>query len=222
MRVAIVGHGPSLLQEEMGEIIDGHDIVVRLKDCTETLRHPRNYGRKTDVIAGAVTIAGKLREIDAPEAWLFYDSRHENLDQETDNIARRVLKPRNIRADKGLCDEWDEKYREVREQLGSIEQHPQMKPSRYGDELGEKHLSQGFKAVLYAASMLRPEQITLAGFDNVATGDFSWSITRGPDWTGYPEHRWDVENKMLPMVEEAYGVEIGFLLPTNEELPDEE
>jgi len=72
-------------------------------------------------------------------------------------------------------------------------------------------LSAGFHTILYACQFLKPETITLAGFDNVESGGFTWSITRGPKWDKYPDHRWDMEHDLIGDVEREFGVEVKFL-----------
>lgn len=215
MRVCIVGHGPSLLAEECGEIIDDHDRVVRVKRCHDTLRYPLHYGTRTDALAASVHLAGQIRDIPAGEYWLIVDSRHPDPEPVV-GAAQRLLARSRTRCDIELCREWDARYRDRRT---PVEGWPEgMKPSRYADSLGERHLSQGFKALLYACRFWEPDEITLAGYDNVMTGDFTWSVTRGPEWTNYPTHRWDIEHEMLKDVEEMFRVKLRVLMPEHAEV----
>ena len=66
MSVAIVGHGPSLLEQEYGAEIDEH-IVVRQKRCEKTLEQPEQYGTRTDYIAGSLLIVDDFPKIG--ESW---------------------------------------------------------------------------------------------------------------------------------------------------------
>ena len=165
-----------MLWEPMGQIIDTYDKVIRLKRCQDTLKHPDYYGTKTDVIGGSLTIAGQLRGIgNAPEYWVFVDSRHTKFDPvELARVPQMFGNQRCI-LDKALCDDWDQRYRDKRDQMGGH---------------GHNHTSQGFKAIVYALQHMTLDSLTLVGFDNVLTGEFTWSITRGPDWKKYPDHRW--------------------------------
>jgi hypothetical protein len=79
------------------------------------------------------------------------------------------------------------------------------------DPLGHPHLSAGFHAILYACRFLKPSKVVLAGFDNIESGSFTWSITRGPDWGKYPDHRWDIEHDLLLDIGDEFGVEVSFL-----------
>jgi hypothetical protein len=72
-------------------------------------------------------------------------------------------------------------------------------------------LSAGFHTILYTCRFLKPETITLAGFDNLESGGFTWSITRGPKWDKYPDHRWDMEHDLIGDVEREFGVEFKYL-----------
>lgn len=215
MRAIIVGHGPSVLVEPMGHLIDEFDVVIRLKRCQDTLKMPEHYGTKTDIVGGSLNISGQLKGIgDATQYWIFVDSRHEKAHPDTltaavqylasPNVPRgandnRVVIPNTVILDKDLCDTWDAKYRSLRDYLG---------------EKGHAHTSQGFKAIVYALEHLKPDELVLVGFDNVMSGEFTWSITRGPDWTHYPDHNWRTEHELLKQAELAYPkTKIGFLLP---------
>ena len=173
MSVAIVGHGPSLLEQEYGAEIDEH-IVVRQKRCEKTLEKPDQYGTRTDYICGS-------HLVDLPkigEAWPF---------------------------DKHTFLEWNKTYRQRRT--------PYTPPKKgvvvYFSPLGHDHLSTGFHTLLYACEVLGKD-IVLYGFDSMKTGEFTWSVTRGPMWTTYPDHNWETERDMIPLVEQAYGLKVSF------------
>ena len=134
MKAIIVGHGPSIMGEEMGHLIDEFDYVIRLKRCQHTLDLPQYFGKKTDIVAGSLTIAGALRDIPAQQYWVFVDSRHTDTDPVViKNVQTIFNKPCIL--DKGLCDSWDEQYRSLRDAMGTH---------------GHNHTSQGFKAIVYA------------------------------------------------------------------------
>lgn len=202
MKAIIVGHGPSIMGEEMGELIDEFDIVIRLKRCQHTLDVPKNFGTKTTIVAGSLTIAGALRDIEAEQYWVFVDSRHTDVDSAVLESAPKIFNPKPCKLDKNLCDSWDEIYRSKRDEMGGQ---------------GHNHTSQGFKAIVYALHFLKPDELVLVGFDNIYSGDFTWSITRGPEWKHYPDHRWDVEHVLIDELKKVYNIPIGFLLPDTED-----
>lgn len=202
MKAIIVGHGPSIMGEEMGHLIDEFDIVIRLKRCQHTLDLPQHFGTKTTVVAGSLTIAGALRDIEAEQYWVFVDSRHTNVDPQVLENIHKLFIDKPVVLDKPVCETWDEMYRSKRDELGAH---------------GHNHTSQGFKAIVYALEHFDLDELILVGFDNIMTGTFTWSITRGPDWTHYPDHRWDVEHALLEDVKKIFKTKIGFLLPDTKE-----
>lgn len=201
MDVVIVGHGPSLLSARQGERIDSFDKVIRQKRCQETLKYPEQYGTRKDVVCGSWTIRAELWKVGTPEIWVFMDSRHEKVPEVEVQAAQR----QGWRVNRGLCNEWNGRYRNRRTAYTRPEGMAEFDP------LGHPHLSAGFHALLYACHFLKPRSVTLAGFDNVETGRFTWSITRGPEWSQYPDHRWDIEHEMLQDVQNEWDVEVKFL-----------
>ena len=197
-----MGHGPSLLEKRAGSLIDSFDVVVRQKRCQETLKYPEIYGTRKDVVCGSWTIAPELPQVGAGEVWVFMDSRHEGVSDEAVREAERRIP---CRIDRSLCSTWNRLYR--------LRRTPYDRPKgmQEFDPLGHPHLSAGFHTLLYACHFLKPERVTLAGFDNIETGRFTWSITRGPDWGRYPDHRWDIEHEMLKDVADEFSVDIAFL-----------
>lgn len=204
----IVGHGKSMLEHNWGSLIDSHDIVIRQKRCSETLKDPDHFGTKTDYVCGSLTIAAFLPgDVPGCEYWAFVDSRHAGVLQDTlSQMAKYV--PCTILKD--LCDDWNASYR--------IRREPFMLPPnvKQFDPLGHPHLSAGFHTILYACEILKPKEITLVGFDNLTSGTFTWSVTRGPDWNQYPDHSWWLEHKMLPEIEDQFDVKL-----IKAEVPDE-
>lgn len=189
MNLIIIGHGPSMMQNKWGEFIDSHDVVVRLKrqriyssDEKTLLDYPEYFGTKTDIVAGSYNIAKALPK--APKYWIFVDSRH----QDVTNFDDLYEFFDDVYINKELCDYWDGVYRGMR---------PEGK--------GHPHTSQGMKAIIYACQFAK--RIDLVGFDNLSTGDFTWSLTRGPDHT-YPDHNWEVEHKLAPIIAKHYGVKL--------------
>jgi len=200
--VVVVGHGPSLLSRRLGEQIDSFDVVIRQKRCQDSLKYPDIYGTKKDVVCGSWTIAPELPNVGAGEVWAFLDSRHANV---SDAALREAQERIPCRIDRALCDYWNRYYRARRK--------PYTRPrgTQEFDPLGHPHLSAGFHTLLYACEFLKPSIVTLAGFDNIESGSFTWSITRGPEWSMYPDHRWDIEHELLVDVCDEFNVEIAFL-----------
>lgn len=208
MAAVIVGHGPSVLMEPMGELIDAYDFVVRMKRCQETLKHPQHYGTRTDAVCGSWTIAAELKRIDAGEYWIFLDSRHDDVnDYQIERMAEHFA-PRPMLLDREICATWNARYRDART---PFELHDQMETKRTSDDLGHTHMSAGLHALIYACR--RFGEVHLVGFDNVMSGDFTWSVTRGPQWDKYPDHRWDVEREMVGRIANEYGALVGALIP---------
>jgi len=189
-----------MLEHNWGALIDSHDIVIRQKRCSETLKDPEHFGTKTDYVCGSLTIAEHLpKDMPGFEYWAFVDSRHEHVTKrDLDTISKSV--PCTIL--KGLCDTWNALYRDQREPF-----ELPLNVRKWGTN-GHPHLSAGFHTILYACSILEPKEITLVGFDNLTSGTFTWSVTRGPEWRQYPDHNWRTEYKMLPDVEEIFEVKI--------------
>jgi len=210
MNVAIIGHGPSMLGGFLGKEIDEHDKVIRLKRCQDTLKYPGHYGRKVSAVCGSLTIGAHLKNIPADGYWVFADSRHKDQDINLEAY-KEHFSPKPVIIDRKLCDEWNERYRDLRTEREFPDTVELKKSST--DKLGEDHLSAGLHAVLYAAKHLKPERIDLFGFDNVFTRDYGWSITRGPEWDKYPPHRWDIEKDLLNDIEQEFDTEIHFVFP---------
>jgi len=187
----IVGHGPSLLGRGLGEEID-REPTVRLKRCQHLLGDP-DYGSRIDYVCGSWTIRNGLPEA---KKWVFLDSRHENVtESECLSFDGVVFQP--------LCRRWNAYFRELR---GPYTRHPKTVPS-HSDDMGHRHMSAGLHAILYACE-LGFKEIRLWGFDNVLSGEFTWSVTRGPQWNEYPDHRWDVERRLLELIKSDYGADI--------------
>lgn len=133
-----------------------------------------------------------------PNQWAFIDSRVTPSEEEIKSYSGTVLKD--------VCDRWNQFYRESRTPYQRIEGTVLCPSSTEG--LGHNHLSSGFHGILYACEIWKPKEILLVGFDSVATGNFTWSLTRGKDYKTYPDHRWDIEHQLLAKVIEEYRVEI--------------
>lgn len=205
-KIIIVGHGPSVMENPRGRVIDLYDTVIRMKFGPN---NPTYFGTRTDIMGGSPTIAERLATLPGKRKWIFFDSRHDGIDTNViyHNIPR-MFPVGSLEFSRELCSEWDELYRNRRTPTDFNEA---MVDSKSSDKLGERHLSQGFKALLYTAYFIKPHSVDLIGFDNLKTGKFAWSTTRGRAWTTYPKHRWDVEHKMLDDVAKRFQMEINFI-----------
>ena len=206
MEVVIVGHGPSMIGSNLGDTIDSFPFVVRQKRCSETLKRPDDYGTITDAVCGSFTIATELQK-DMPgcEYWVFMDSRHTNVPRETVEAVEKGIPCIILR---GLCDEWNERYRKSRR---SFKLYEGQEPKATSDSMGHTHMSTGLHTILYTCEIMKPEFIYLAGFDNIKTGGFTWSVTRGPRWNKYPDHNWATEHEMIPVISDHFNVRIEYL-----------
>lgn len=148
-----------------------------------------------DHICGSWTIRARLPQ--CPSRWIFLDSRH-------DDVSDAEVAADGCLAFPGLCREWNGIFRSMR--TDDYKRDPQMEAS-HSDERGHRHMSAGLHAILYACE-LGHREIKLYGFDNVDSGGFTWSITRGPDWNRYPDHRWDIEREMVAVIATRYGANI--------------
>jgi len=200
--IAIVGHGPSMLENEYGEEIDSHDKVIRQKRCEETLKLPKQYGTRTDIVCGSYTIGNLLpRSMPGCEYWVFMDSRHEKVP------GFAVMKTKEevpCKISRHICDKWNDVYRSMRTPY-ELPKNVQ----RFTD-LGHPHMSAGLHTLIYALEFIPDKPITLYGYDNVKSGGFTWSVTRGPEWDKYPDHHWPVEHAMVDLLRDHYKREVVF------------
>lgn len=191
--IAVVGHGPGIMNAPFGEFIDSHDIVVRMKWHRHLVERPEYFGSRTDVVFSSLVVAPRLlREWpDVKNFGVFYDSRTYDMPKEKVAAIRELFTKANLFLDHDLCRFWDDRYLE-----------------RLGESEGEPHTSTGFHVLPYLGKYFNPCTVTLFGFDSLASGEWTWSLTRGPDWDKYPKHRFDIENAMLPELETVYNMKI--------------
>ncbi|MGI0013600.1 MAG: hypothetical protein ACREBU_09190 [Nitrososphaera sp.] len=216
--VSIVGHGPNLLKNEYGQLIDSADFVVRQKrGCMQYVRlSPECFGTKTHAIVGSFLIYNGLPEVKDAQYWIYTDSRLSDNQkvhtQELTNIANYYkANKRNIVIDKPLCDMWDDRYRQLAHKLCVPDSQCKMAYIQDEGEHYHPHTSSGFKAIIYTAHLLNPKLVRLFGYDSMQSGEWTWSVTRGPQWAEYPNHAWKVERNLLDEVSKEYGVKFEFV-----------
>jgi len=201
--IAIIGHGPSMLNSNFGDTIDSYDIVIRQKAISYDLvkKYPKDFGSKTSIICGSYTIKDALLFWNnLADVWVFVDSRHDKISIKTDTRFT-ILKDK--------CDYWNNFYRSLRTEDFIRNEKMTIHPT--SSELGHNHMSCGLHTIMYACEILKPKKLTLFGFDNITSGKFNWSLTRGPNWNLYPDHRWDIEKEMLLVLADRYSVEFEFV-----------
>jgi len=168
--------------------------------CESTLEKPEQYGTKTDILCGSMTIAYKLPSaVDCQEYWVYTDSRHDDCDEK---LAKLEACETRYVIERELCFLWNELYRARRKPY-------RQEGVRIYDKLGHPHMSAGLHALIYAAFLTR-EDVVLYGFDNVRTGTQAPSVLREPGWAHYPDHNWPVERGMIPIIEKAHGIKVTF------------
>ena len=205
MNVIIIGHGPSLVAQPNADYIDSFDYVVRQKMLsTDMMKRPEHFGTKTDAIVGSWNQGPWMNN--KYERWVFIDSRFDHLE---DSAIRGMEEEYGVRIDKPLCDQWNVTFRKQRTE--PIRKLPDgMERKSCSDNYGHRHMSSGLHALLYTCAFLMPDRITLIGYDNVQHGGFTWSLARGPEWKHYPDHRWDVEQKLVPQISKAFNVPVNY------------
>lgn len=187
MKVAIVGHGPSLKGAGLGGEIDDHDKVVRLKGSGSVIGS-NDYGSRTDALCASTEIMGTFFKVNASEYWAYpkkglYNRSHAG--EVIGRLEKPVLIPLNH------CNYWNERFR----QMGA--QH--------------RNVSTGMAAILISIHRWNPDEIKLYGFDTLLNPsrvfDRNMDIPRsgGGD---YPNHDWQKENELLTVLSNVYKVEI--------------
>ena len=205
MEAIIVGHGPSILHKQYGKYIDSFKYVIRQKanSIKYVKEKPEWYGTKTTAVGGSPHQYKKLSKLKGVEKWVYIDSRHESQNYDTEYNSETV------KCNQELCRHWNQTFRDMRTDDWS--RNPQESQKYSHPTLGHNHMSSGTHTILYTCHYLRPSKIYLLGYDNVRSGKFGWSVTRGKDWKNYGDHRYDVEQKMLPLFEKEFNTKIVFV-----------
>lgn len=173
----------------MGGTIDNHDLVVRLKGSSGVLGTD-DYGKRCDVLCMSTEVTGLGYAIRPEIYWLypkkgFYD--RSTVGTFCGDVGRPVLVPLE------LSNEWNKKFTDI----------------------GGKHpnVSTGLAAVFIAGYYMRPQQITLAGFDTLV--DPATPFTRNDQiprtGVGVIDHDWETENNLLYAIANEYRFNIGKL-----------
>lgn len=170
----IVGHGPSMLGAGLGEQIDFHNIVIRLKGGL----HNDDFGSKTTICCASTEVMGLFLKMEADEYWA-YPKKGQFDGREAIEAIVRAEKPVWIPLKYTIAFN-----------------------KRFRDEFHGNHpnVSTGMAAILFAIKRYNPKELTLVGFDTLL--DPSIEFQRHPDVpsTGlgiHAGHDWKAENLML-------------------------
>lgn len=186
MNICIVGHGPSLKGQSLGERIDSYDIVVRLKGCSKVLGTP-DYGGRADHLCASTEIMGTFFDVQAGSFWGYPKNGDYNFDRAVKvimDLGAPVMIPLK------LCNHWNQIFR----------------------DMGGKHpnVSTGTASIIIAAHYYEPMSITLAGFDTLLdpTKEFTRNDEIPRSGIGKIDHDWFTEHALLDKLSEGYGCEI--------------
>ena len=181
----IIGHGESPKGCKWGSRIDEHT-VIRLKDPSWQI--PEDYGKRCDYLCGSTeTMQFMLDYKKIPLEYWGQPKKGSWSVKNERNFRERAKAPLKIQ----------------------IEAHRQWNPEfRLLTDTECPNHSLGMAAITYAAKFLGGDgEILLVGFDNLldpARLDY-YKANKGKWPSG---HDWHAENKMIPLVEKAYGVVI--------------
>lgn len=185
MKICIVGHAPSLLSAGLGKKIDGHDVVVRLKQgWKQCLTNPEDYGKKISILMTSTETFGCFE--------------HSQLIKfEPFGLNRYWAYPKYG---------WYEEHR-----LSAIERHIGARIEiplnwinrlnwKFRQDAGHPNVSLGMAAILYVKHYFETPEIILAGFDTLLNPDLAFDRNPNIPRTGtgpYPDHDWKRENELL-------------------------
>jgi hypothetical protein len=126
---------------DLGKKIDEHEHVVRLKNCSELLETPNDYGRKTTIMFSSTEVCWQLHKVVAEEYWCFpkYDVYNTDL---IDQLRKNVNGAR-VRVLTEQSRVWNKLFR----------------------DMGGKHpnVSTGMAAIISVCEVLNPRILHLAG-----------------------------------------------------------
>lgn len=180
--ICIVGHGPRLSGAGLGEKIDAHDKVIRLKNC---LFNNPDYGSKIDALCASTEVPGCFRPgIDN----FAYPKNGWFIEAPIAGLGFKVMVPLN------LCNMWNHVFR----QLGGRHQNVSTGMAAIIICANQYRPSQ---IVLAGFDTLMDPSIQFSRNDAVprtGVGEF-------------PDHDWETEHKLLTHIEQAYKLKISQL-----------
>ena len=182
--VSIIGHGQSPLGKGWGARID-EAIVIRLKD--PSWQNKEDYGARVDYMCSSTeTLPVMLDYKKVPKEYWGQPKKGTWNPTVEASFRSRAQAPLTIPIDLFLT--WNAIFKTLgREEV--------------------RNFSLGMFAILCACEFLRAEEIRLVGFDNLLDPDkLEYHKANKGKWVTH--HDWKAENRMLPIVEEKYGVTI--------------
>lgn len=203
MRVAIVGHGPSMKGAGLGPEIEAHDRIVRLKQGWMMPQvRPDDYGSRLDIICSTLKTWRPYWKLPIKEYWGYqsFPGQDASLGKIREHFGSIP-----VHLAGAAISRWLGEYRELADIRGGWER-PSDGMTKVGDE---PWFSTGMGAIVMACALLLPETVTLFGFDNLVQGrreEFT-NIFRTTDHE-YPRHAWNIEWRMLQLLEKEYNVRI--------------
>lgn len=186
MEVCIVGHGPSLKGAGNGEKIDRHEKVLRLKNCSELLETPKDYGRKTTIMFSSTEVCWQLNRIVAEEYWCF--PKHDAYNTDLIDQLRKSVNGSRVRVLTDQSRVWNKLFR----------------------DMGGKHpnVSTGMAAIISVCELLNPRVLRLAGFDVLFNPALPYVSTVPSPFNGGGTkdtgHDWPCESQLLQFIGEHF------------------
>ena len=202
-RAAIVGHGSSMQESGLGGEIDGFERIVRVKQGWQLTRtNSKDFGIRLDIHCSTLKTWRPYWKIPIREYWGYQNFPGQDVAL---SKIREHFGSIKVETADATIKHWLGIYRGFADIRGGGERASDGMVKE-GDE---PWFSTGMAAIVMAGQILRPAEIVLFGFDHLATGkreDFK-NIFRPKDHV-YPRHAWNVENRMLSLIEAHYGVRI--------------
>lgn len=187
MKIAVVGHGPSMIGGGKGSYIDTFDKVVRLKGSGSVLGNS-DYGNRVDALCASTEVMGNFFKCDSQEYWAYPKNGGFDGNLAINAIAK-LEKP--VMIPLLHCNYWNNRFK----QMGAV--HP--------------NVSTGMAAILIAIKRWNPKEIVLFGFDTLMNPEIEFDRNPSIPRTGagpYPNHDWKKEKQLLTVLENVYRVEI--------------
>lgn len=185
MKIVIIGHGESPKGKGWGPEIDRH-VVVRLKN--PSWQRAEDYGSRCDYMAASTeTLPVMLDYKVIPKEYWGQPKRGVWNPSIEAGFRARAKAPLKIPIDVYLP--WFETFKELRK-----------KPDTAS-------ISLGLSAIIFASYFLKPDGIRLVGFDNLLDPSL-WEYKKADRGKWVTRHEWDVENSMIPLIEQEYGVNV--------------
>ena len=186
-KLVIVGHGASPKGRGWGARIDQYP-VMRLKN--PSWQTEDDYGRRVDYMAASTETLPVMLDYKGKPKLYFGQPKRGSWNAVTEASFRSrtdipLLIPIEVHR------RWNAVFRELSElPAGQCPNH-----------------SLGMAAITYACEFIKPARILLVGFDNLLEpARMEYHKADRGKWVTF--HDFEAENRMLPMIEEAYGTEI--------------